>query len=312
MCMHIFKNAYCFLLLMFFMQIKTSENITNSVGNKLAVARRYRHEVYATTKADQKVFMLTEEDRKKRNQQIAELKKAQELKQVQVLIDREQNKRVVIIDEERDELEKIKSNFVEIPKSEQIAIKARKSQQGFDSFSHIVRTFYTDSSEQGFVKQENLFSLLPCIMPDMFNRIDPQTGQAVVHALTPLYWSFDLLEAMHLHGVDFSIQTQSPDRFPGSTIGHNVAGMIVNKRFKLSQISDDTNKRRILRDQINRSHVFFVWLIKRYPDVLKIESRRGLKYLKIFDILFNHDRDVILERLGRQDRVVTSQTAAKQ
>lgn len=291
-------------MLIIVVDVKSSEKTQKTSCAK----NRYRHDVYATAEQGQKRFMLTSDEMQKR-------KKAEELKLEQededFLVELQQDAWIELKKMEEDELRskvlRIQYDQDALEKAQQEAssycLKIRKSQEAFDRFTGVVRTFYSDDTRLRNEKKRELCALIPFIMPSMFNRIDPVTGQAIAHALTPLHWDLDLLEKMRLNGVDFSVQSKFPDRFPGSTIGHNVAGMLLAKRNKIRARSYSHYEYQRIQGQIDETHLFFAWLLQHYPGIEKMIS--------VCD-KFNHKENVtMVEVLPKEDREKILQKGTK-
>jgi len=67
-------------------------------------------------------------------------------------------------------------------------------------------------------------SLSAAQQQETLNGYDSQ-GQTFAHKMTPVHWRTSLLQFLIDRGLDVTAQTIVPDRYPGSTLAHNVAGL---------------------------------------------------------------------------------------
>lgn len=93
-----------------------------------------------------------------------------------------------------------------------------------------------------------------------------EKGQSIAHKMTPFNWLLDVIKVMHSKGVRFDMQTSKQDKYPGSTLAHNVAGM-----FRFPRSAEATA----------RSHDFFLWMFSEYPHVVGLVSMEKTSRRKI-------------------------------
>ncbi|HSW75951.1 MAG TPA: hypothetical protein VLG50_02840 [Candidatus Saccharimonadales bacterium] len=62
-------------------------------------------------------------------------------------------------------------------------------------------------------------------------------GQTFAHELTPIHWMRDILDTAIAQGLDVTKQSIAPDAYPGATLAHNIAGLLLSRRLQQYQDS---------------------------------------------------------------------------
>lgn len=119
-------------------------------------------------------------------------------------------------------------------------------------------------------KARIIISYIQIIPADLFSVIDKGTGQALIHHFAPWHWNNDIMATLVDKGVDMSIQTKHPDRFPGSTIAHSVAFISRNKHSELE--NNQFFKNPALNNHIENCQRFLAAYFRWYPHAVSLQS----------------------------------------
>lgn len=68
-----------------------------------------------------------------------------------------------------------------------------------------------------------LFAVARCLSSQQLN--DYQNGQTVAHKLTPVHWVNGIVPYFQCLGLNLTAASKEPDRYVGSTLAHNIAGL---------------------------------------------------------------------------------------
>ncbi|MCX5924500.1 MAG: hypothetical protein NTZ68_03695 [Candidatus Dependentiae bacterium] len=74
-----------------------------------------------------------------------------------------------------------------------------------------------------------------------------QNGQTAAHSLTSVHWHKDVIDVAIAKHVDLTKQSTSEDLHPGSTLAHNVAGLLYHRNKNRAGCSDSVYTKNSIR-----------------------------------------------------------------
>ncbi|HSW75950.1 MAG TPA: hypothetical protein VLG50_02835 [Candidatus Saccharimonadales bacterium] len=155
------------------------------------------------------------------------------------------------------------------------------------------------------ITQKNLPDLIESfknIPQEEFNVYDEQ-GQTLAHKLTPAHWIPPLLTIGIEKGLDFTKPSIAPDLFPGSTLAHNVAGLL-NSRVRLQNSTQNSER---LTLYINRSLecLYQLWQIDHGAHFnIDADRKTELENCSVWDLLHRYNHLMIfLDKLNDHTHV---------
>jgi hypothetical protein len=126
------------------------------------------------------------------------------------------------------------------------------------------------NGHEAWLVRGKVLNLLCQVPLDRLNEIDKNTGQGLVHALTPLCWDKQFFEKLKdsVPSLRFDLQTTMPDRYVGSTPLHSIAGILYAKARYLHRNPEDI----VLARDIEGCQETFRFLYINYPEASSCRS----------------------------------------
>lgn len=126
-------------------------------------------------------------------------------------------------------------------------------------------------------KDHVLTALLKYCTKEDLEKINPDTGQNIVHQFTPFHWLADTMNCL-AQKARLDIPTQDPDIHPGSTIFHSVAHQVSKK--------EQYPKNHGFKDHIKTAMTFLITHFNNgYAHVLVRESKSNTKQITCWQAL---------------------------
>jgi hypothetical protein len=144
--------------------------------------------------------------------------------------------------------------------------------------------------------EKKLIRLINACTPEELRKVNLITGQAVINQFTPLHWSKKIMDCL-AQKANLVVQTGPTDRYPGSTIAHNVAHLLHNEHKRYDKTNESEIRKHVLH--IENMKFFLSWWITKYPESLTLKSQNndGRKY-NFYEVLNSVDQSDIYKRLS--------------